>query len=261
MSFLTIAYYLDGALGVTFFLQSIGFFSSLIERGAKMTFSEFVENFTQLQLYNFGAFISFSLLLLIYKILEKHISMGEDKRRGLKIIAIVILVAILIAFSTIGVRNLANNLISIRTEITLTPTTTSTQSDTPDPIVDDKESIKIVIEQLLIEWDKEIFTDNWDNNITDDYKDRYIDIFFNKDNLADFFSKQNRRIASDISYDDWSESGTVVTATMIINYGDSKLPDYCEYWFKLKKNTETGNWLIDTDKTIATPGKANICPQ
>jgi len=134
-------------------------------------------------------------------------------------------------------------------------------SDTIEPIVVEKEAIKVAIEQLLIEWDKEIFTNSWNNNITDYYKDHYLEMLGSKDEIADLFSNQNRRIASDIVYDEWSENGTAVTVAMTINYGDNKPPDSCEYWFKLIKNTEDNSWLINADKTMATPGKANICPQ
>jgi hypothetical protein len=149
-------------------------------------------------------------------------------------------------------------------EVTPSIMTSATNTPTPEVAPDQadiyKKAIRAVIEQLLSDWDKEIFPVSWDENVTDNYKERYFKLFGNEGGIANFFGNTKRMISSELEFE-WRNNGTEVLVSMTIYYGENNPRTNCKYWFLLIKDNEKNIWLIETDKTIATPGLPQICPE
>lgn len=143
---------------------------------------------------------------------------------------------------------------------TISPNPILTPTSTIDSITADQEAIQKVIEQLLRDWNSVVFPDTWDDNITTVYHNRYIgSIFDDLDEMENFFGGQNRRIKNgDITFLNWREGTTRVTARMIIQYGYNIPPDECEHEFEMIKIDDA--WYVDGDTSIATEGTIQLCP-
>jgi hypothetical protein len=142
-------------------------------------------------------------------------------------------------------------------------TTTSPEESTSAPatIEIDKEQIRTVIEKFLNSWNNEIYLDDWDDHMTTAYRTRYIgEIYSNVDQLAAFFGDAYRRIGGNLSYDNWRNEATRVSVNTTILYGSDIPAKKCAYWFEMFKDTESGIWFIDGDKSEATSGPLKICP-
>lgn len=138
---ITWVYILEGVLGIGLIFPLFGFLASLLDRGSSVTLLEYLNDITPLQLYNFGAFVSLGFLILIYKFQENILKINRNvKRWKLRLTVASVLLLLISLFSTIAVRNMANQLImryiaaediDKEAEVAVIPTSTPTHTATP----------------------------------------------------------------------------------------------------------------------------------